>query len=86
MSAYQLLTNASEDLPRIGHCQMYSIHLVRPSKKELSDFNEDLADEEHNPYSIKCKTTLAKLQKKLAAKQAKTKDSISLQPSSSASP
>ena len=86
MSAYQLLTNACEDLPRIGFCQMYSIHLVRPSKKTLSILNKDLADEEHNPYFIKSKTTLAKLQKKLAAKQAKTKDSISLQPSSSFSP
>ena len=59
---------------------------LKPSKKTFSILNKELSEEEHNHYCKKERSTKNRLKEKLAAKQAKTKDSISQQPSSFSSP
>ena len=95
MSTYvacQLLSNNSDsDCPRFinthkSHIPYNQAYIENPSRRMMEEVQKNMSKSDNDKYLNKLKSTKNRLEKKLAAKQAKTKDSISLQPSSSASP
>ena len=61
-------------------------YIENPSRRMMEEVQKNMSKSDNDKYLNKLKSTKNRLEKKLAAKQAKTKDSISLQPSSSFSP
>ena len=61
-------------------------YIENPSRRMMEEVQKNMSKSDNDKYVNKLKSTKNRLEKKLAAKQAKTKDSISLQPSSSFSP
>ena len=57
-------------------------YIENPSRRMMEEVQKNMSKSDNDKYVNKLKSTKNRLEKKLAAKQAKTKDSISLQPSS----
>ena len=90
--ACQLLSNNSEeDCPCFINTHKTisnnnKQYIENPSRRMMEEVQKNMSKSDNDKYVNKLKSTKNRLEKKLAAKQAKTKDSISLQPSSSFSP